>query len=89
MEKDDFDQWKDSYATQWVLNKLATMADNIETAVKEELFRALPLSAPEFDAVSRKLADDRGYVRALRQIVELELEEIHEPEQLRDSPDRI
>lgn len=80
MDKDDFAQWKDSFVTQWVFDRLETIADDVEFAVKRALFQGLTLPAAEFEALRVKLADDRGYVRALRQIVELELEEIAEPE---------
>lgn len=78
MEKDDFAQWKDSYPTQWVLKRLGDEADRVEAAVKDALFSTVAGSPADWAVNQINAAEKRGYVRAMREMIDLNLEDIHD-----------
>lgn len=76
MDKEDFAQWKDSHATQWVLGRLQAIADRVEAGMKSELFASPGLASADWMALQANAADAGGYVRAIREIVQLEIDDI-------------
>ena len=76
MDQEQFETWKESPATRWVMARLAVLADRVENGTKERLFLSGGLSVAEWQALQAPAAEDRGYVRALRLVVELEMEQV-------------
>jgi hypothetical protein len=71
MDADEFQAWKDSPATQWVLRKLAEKAAEIETAAKEQLFYGTGLSPADWAAMQARVGFDRGTVNGLTFVLDL------------------
>ena len=76
MDQEQFETWKESPATRWVMARLALLADRVENSAKERLFLAGGLSVADWQALQAPAAWDRGYVRALRLVVDLDMEQV-------------
>lgn len=80
MDKDEFQAWKDSPATQWVLARLSEIHQRVEQGVRDRLFLSTGLPSQEWQSLQAQAACDRGYVSALKEVIELEHQDIGEPE---------
>jgi hypothetical protein len=77
MDKEEFEAWKTSQSTQWVLARLAERSKAISDALKEYLSNATITTPPaEWSGLQSRGAFDRGYMAGLDFAVELEFEEI-------------
>ena len=85
MDKEDFLAWKDQPATQLVLQRLLSKAQELEELCRSQLYQSTGNSPEEWASLQSRAAYDRGLVSGLNFVVNLEFEEIHEPE--RDKPD--
>lgn len=93
MDKDEFQAWKDSPATQWVLRRLKARLEELESAQKDLLFQS-PLSRPaEWAALQVSAAHEYGVATTLGFVVGLEFKQLLEEDELeqyeRDNPDRV
>ena len=76
MDAEQFETWKESPATRWVMARLAAMASRAEADTKERLFLSGGLSVAEWQALQSPAAYERGYVQALRFVIDLEMEQV-------------
>lgn len=82
MDKDSFQQWKDSQATQWVLQWLRDRASAVEEEQKRLLFQsALHLDPDQWSARQVSAGHDAGYVRAIAEMLDLNFEDISPEEE--------
>lgn len=72
MDKDEFQAWKDSPATQWVLGRLRLKASEVDQALKERLSLSTGYSPQDWAALQPLAAHDRGYVSAIHELADLE-----------------
>lgn len=85
MDKDEFQAWKDSPATQWVLNHLRQVAERMEAGSKDSLFHATASQAADWANLQARAAYDRGYVQAIGLLVGLEFEQVSEEDEKIDA----
>lgn len=78
MDSEDFQIWKESTATQWVLQRLAQQSDAIKTDLSEQLFYGTGNSPEEWAAMQARAAFDRGRVAGVNSLVALTFEEIND-----------
>lgn len=76
MDKEDFLQWKDSPATQWVLQRLLLKAQELEELCRSQLYQSTGNSPTEWGSLQSRAAYDRGGSDWLKFVVDLEHEEI-------------
>lgn len=76
MDAEQFETWKESASTQWVMKRLAWIADGVEAGTKERLFLSGGIGVADWQALQAPAAEDRGYVRALREMIALNLEDV-------------
>lgn len=76
MDAEQFETWKNSPATQWVMVRLTAIADRVERGSKDALFMSGGISIAEWQALQARAAEDRGYVKALRMVTDLDLEQV-------------
>lgn len=76
MDKEEFQAWKDSPATQWVLQWLQTKASEVEEGLKQRLSLSTGLDPAQWQALQPLAAHDAGYVRAIGELVDLEFTDI-------------
>jgi len=77
MDKEEFEVWKTSQSTQWVLARLAERSKAISDALKEYLSNAAITATPvEWAGFQPRGAYDRGFAAGINFVVELEFEEI-------------
>ncbi len=81
MDKEDFQAWKDSPATQYVLGYLRSVATRVETGIKDRLFENSLASPDRWAALQVQASHEAGYVEALREFIELEHEDIAKSKQ--------
>lgn len=84
MDKDDFQAWKDSPETREVIRKLSLVATRMEQACKDQLMESAGSDPQAWAALQSKASFDRGYVQAIREIEELDFDDISEDEPQRD-----
>ena len=78
MDKEDFQAWKDSQATQWVLSRLEQWADRVAEDLGQALMNSVQLEPAQWASLQARAAYDRGVIAALNQIVTLEYKEIED-----------
>lgn len=78
MDKEEFQAWKDSPATQWVLAYLKRVSERMDKGLKERLSLSPTLDPQEWAALQPMAALDAGYLKALRLIIDLEYEQTQE-----------
>lgn len=84
MDAEEFQAWKDSAATQWVLLRVAGKAALLEAGAKERLYRAEQMSAADWANLQSFAAHERGIVIGMNYVVGLELSDIDDE---RNKPD--
>ncbi len=82
MDKEEFQAWKDSPATQWVLRWLKAKSLEVEEGLKSRLSHSTGSSPTEWAALQPLAAHDRGYISAIGAMVDLEFEDISEEEKI-------
>lgn len=80
MDKEEFQAWKASPATQWVLARLRNRALAVEERLCRELYQSTGLSTQEWASLQSRAGFDRGVATGLNFVVELEHEEVDEQE---------
>ncbi len=78
MDKDEFQAWKDSPATKWVLDYLRQTSGEVDQGLKRRLSASTGMAPSQWAELQPLAAHDAGYLRALRQIIELEYEQIED-----------
>lgn len=76
MDSEDFQIWKESTATQWVLKRLQAKADIIKAGLAEQLYHATDLSPAEWAGLHARASKDRGISVGMEVVCNLEFEEI-------------
>jgi hypothetical protein len=61
MDKEDFQAWKDSPATQWVMGYMRSVADRVEAGVKDRLFGNVLLAPDSWANLQVQVSDEAGY----------------------------
>lgn len=79
MNAEEFEAWKTSQATQWVLRKVAEKAAELEQRTRDQLYHATGQTPEEWAVLQARAGCDRGTVIGMNFVVGLELEEIDEP----------
>lgn len=87
MDKEDFQAWKDSPLTEWVFLRLSQIADRVESGLKDRLYQSTHLPPSQWAEIQSQAQADVQYVRAIREITNLELEDIDDQPE-RDTADR-
>lgn len=89
MDKDEFQAWKDSPATQWVLSRLLERSQRVEELVRERLFHSTGLSAAEWSNLQAQAGYERGLVAGLNFVIGLEHEEVDAGEITHSDSERV
>jgi hypothetical protein len=76
MDKEEFDAWKTSQSTQWVIERLRVRAQALEEAVKGYLYHGTGQAQGEWATMQSRAGHDRGIVTGLNYVVTLEHEEV-------------
>lgn len=85
MDQEEFQAWKDSPATQWVLLRLARKAAELESMLRERLYQSTTLPADQWANQQAQVACDRGIVTGINFVVALEHEEIDDSKPIQGS----
>ena len=80
MDAEDFAIWRESTGTQWVLKRLSAKADEIDRVCANSLYAALTLSPDEWAALHVRAAKDAGVALGLRQLGEMDFEDLTDEE---------
>lgn len=78
MDKDEFQAWKDSPATQWVLNHLRQKSESTEERLRAVLYHSTGLPPQEWASLQARAGHDRGLVVAFNYVLDLEYEHTQE-----------
>jgi hypothetical protein len=78
MDPEEFQAWKDSPATQWVLKRANERARRIEDTLRDTLYGATGLTAQEWADLQGRAAYDRGSVAGIDFVTKLTFEEIND-----------
>jgi len=78
MTEDDFNAWKDSEAFQWFATRCRAHIKLIETAMSADALSRAAESAETWAAIQIPLANRKGYVEAINDILTMEYHEIEE-----------
>lgn len=76
MDSEDFQIWKESTATQWVLKALGAIGSRVQDGMKDRLVGSALLDGAGWAALQVNAADAAGYVRAINEMIELEFEDV-------------
>lgn len=76
VDKEEFQQWKASPLTQWVLQTLEARASEVEDQLKASLYSQTGLGVTDWANLQARAAYDKGVATALRYVVGLEIEDI-------------
>lgn len=76
MDKDEFQAWKDSPATKWVLARVQSKSRLTQEGVQELLFQSAQVEAQTWRNLQARAAYELGMVTGLNYVVQLEHEEI-------------
>ncbi len=76
MDAEDFAIWRESTGTQWVMSRLAAIADRVEEGIKQRMIDSLLTDPATWAALQARFADDKGYVRAIREMILLEFDDV-------------
>jgi hypothetical protein len=80
MDKEEFEAWKTSQSTQWVLARLAAKAEQVRTELQHQLFHSTGHTAEQWADLQARAGHDVGVADGLNFVVELQFEEIHDAE---------
>jgi hypothetical protein len=78
MDAEDFQIWKESTATQWVLSRVLARANGVKAALAEELYHSTNLTPAEWAALQARAGFDRGLATGMETVCNLEFEEIND-----------
>lgn len=78
MDSEDFQIWKESTATQWVLKRVQANADVVKAKLAEHLYHATTLPPDEWAALKGRAAFDRGIATGMETVCNLEFEDIND-----------
>lgn len=78
MDAEDFQIWKESPATQWVLKRLQAKADIIKAGLAEQLYHSTDRTPAEWAEIQARAAKDRGIAVGMETVCNLEFEEIND-----------
>ena len=78
MDKEEFQAWKDSHPTQWVLRRLKAISERVDSGLKQRLFLSTQVDPAQWAALQSQAAHDAGYLRAIEQVISLEHEDIED-----------
>lgn len=81
MDKEDFLAWKDSPATQWVLQRLLLKAQLVEELCRNQLYQSTGHSPEEWARLQSLAAYDRGTADSLNFVINLEHDELVEADE--------
>lgn len=76
MDSEDFQIWKESTATQWVLKRVQANADSVKAKLAEQLYHSTNLSPDEWAAIQSRAGFDRGMATGMETICNLNFEDI-------------
>ena len=76
MDAEDFAVWRESTSTQWVMARLSAIADRVEEGIKQRMIDSLMVDPATWAALQVRFADDKGYVRAIREMILLEFDDV-------------
>lgn len=79
MDKEEFQAWKESPATRFVLAALQGKATAINLQCRDALFNSTQFAPQDWAALQAGANFDRGYVKAIEELVTLEHEDVAEP----------
>lgn len=82
MDKEEFQAWKDSPATQWVLAYFREVEQRMDQALKERLSQSSSYSPAEWAELQPRAAHDLGYLVAVREFIAVEHHDIAEEEKI-------
>lgn len=78
MDKEDFQAWKDSPATRFVLAALQGKATDINLMCRDRLFNSTQGSPEDWAALQARASFDAGYVKAIEELVQLEHKDVED-----------
>ena len=81
MDKEEFQAWKDSRATQWVLKRLLARAGSIKEQASDLLYQSTGASPEEWASLQARVAYDRGVATALTFVADLEHHEVDDSDE--------
>lgn len=78
MTEDDFNAWKDSEAFQWFAKRCRERITLIESAMAADAVSRAGESADIWAGIQIPLANRKGYIEAIKDIITMEYHEIAE-----------